>query len=531
MQPGRLHILAACQAVWLAAACATAPPREAGPGERIDAGRRPAASGGGTEAPAVVAPPPEVSSADAGERAPTVGARDKRILSVGYLTWIRKRPRVADGEFLGYVRTGSSVALRSEEIVRGDGCPGGFYQVAPRGYVCRDRTVTPDPHAGFVEAAALTKGDGAAPLPYRYALSNGAPMYNRVPTREEQERHEKLLGKPGTFAKLPKTLRSHEELATTDPIAASDPIPAFLLDGASAKKDPYDLVEQTIPLGSMLSYTKSFDAHGRTWLLSADHTLVPADRVRPFRPSSFEGVDLRGEVKLPIAWMRVRARPKLELRDGVMRATGDTWPVRSFVQVTGAEIEIGGKKYVETRERRDGRTVHAAADDVTVVRPADKRPFGVKDGQKWMVVSITQGTLVAYEDLEPVYATLVSPGKGGVPVAGADPVEASTTPLGTYNITFKDKAATMSPEKGKDRSFWIADVPHTQYFDPPFALHAAYWHERFGELVSAGCINASPVDAQRLFDWSDPPVPEDWQGATGAGASENGPVTAIVVRR
>ena len=47
----------------------------------------------------------------------------------------------------------------------------------------------------------------------------------------------------------------------------------------------------------------------------------------------------------------------------------------------------------------------------------------------------------------------------------------------------------------------------------------------------AGCVNVSPADAESLFGWSDPPVPEEWQGATGAGAPENGRVTAIVVRR
>jgi hypothetical protein len=90
----------------------------------------------------------------------------------------------------------------------------------------------------------------------------------------------------------------------------------------------------------------------------------------------------------------------------------------------------------------------------------------------------------------------------------------------------------MSSEQGRERGFWIQDVPHTQYFDPPFALHAAYWHERFGEFVSAGCVNLSPLDAEAMFAWSDPPVPADWQGATGAGAAkENGGVTIVVIRR
>src|SRR6185369_10696134 len=132
----------------------------------------------------------------------------------------------------------------------------------------------------------------------------------------------------------------------------------------------------------------------------------------------------------------------------------------------------------------------------------------------------------------PVYSTLISPGKGGLPQEGKSSLEAATTPLGVYNITFKDRAATMSPETGENRSFWIADVPWTQYFNAPFAIHAAFWHERFGEPTSAGCVNVSPIDAQWLFEWSDPAVPVDWQGATGAGATrDNGPTTAVVVQR
>ncbi|NUP11428.1 MAG: L,D-transpeptidase [Polyangiaceae bacterium] len=474
-----------------------------------------------------------IDTAAPSSTAPAPGPAAKRIYSVGQTTWIRKTTEVREGEFLGYVRTGSSVPLRSNDRVKGVGCPGGFYQVAPRGYVCADRTVTDNPPAGFAAAAEATRGTTAA-LPYRYALSDGAPMYNRIPTKKEQERYEPpWLHKPHVFHKLPKTLRSHEELATNDVIEPTDEVPAFLQNGGSAKEGAYDLVEQTIPLGSMLSYTKAFEADGRTWLLSADHTIVPADRVRPFRMSTFRGVDLVAtKTKLPIAFMRVGAKPKYRKRGDSIDKTGAQWAVRTSVALSGASIEVGGKKYLEVNENDDGGAqLYIAETDATVIDREPDRPHGVKEKQKWFLIRLSQGTLVAYEDLEPVYATLVSPGRGGLPVKGRDNVQDSTTPTGAFSITFKDRAATMSPEKGKDRTFWISDVPYTQYFNPPFALHAAYWHERFGEFVSAGCVNLSPLDAEALFTWSDPGVPLDWQGATGAGAKENGATTIVVVRR
>ncbi|AKT37826.1 L,D-transpeptidase [Chondromyces crocatus] len=454
-----------------------------------------------------------------------------RLTSQGYVTWIWPTPARGD-KYLGYVRNGGSVALRSTEAVRGQGCPGGYLPVEPRGYVCVDRTVTLAPASRSVAIAEATQGKVGA-FPYRYALSNGAPMYNRIPSRAEQARFEAKFGKVGSFRPLPKTLSGHEALAVVEPIPATDGLPEFL-SGGQGLSDRMGLVRQDIPLGSMVSFTRVFEAEGRAWLMSADNTLVPADRVRPFKPSTFQGVRLGGEVKLPIAWFRKEARPRWRATaGGGLEAAGGSFEVRTFVQLTGQRVERGGRVFLETRERdAGGAALFVAEDDATVVEAREKLPGGVAEGQKWIHVRVTQGTLTAYVGNTPVFATLMSPGAGGVSVPGRDPVKDSTTPRGTFYVTFKDRAATMSPEKGENRSFWIADVPHTQYFNPPFALHAAYWHERFGEPTSAGCVNVSPIDAEWLFGWSDPQVPEGWQGVTGAGATkENGPTTAIVVHR
>ena len=461
-----------------------------------------------------------------------VKAAGPRLTSKGYITFVWRRPKV-ETLYIGYVRHGQSVALRSTEKVPGIGCPGGFYAVEPHGYVCDDFTVTLSPGERFVAAARATDPK-AGPFPYGYALSNGAPMYNRIPNRDEQVRFERIFRPVGVWIPLHKSVAAHGDLATFDPIPARDPIPAPFGDGKPADTDRMGLVRQSIPLGSMLSYTKVFEAEGRTWLLSVDQTLVPADRMRPFRPSAFHGTKLGGDVKLPLAWMRKTEKAKYrKLANGEIVKTEAAWAVRTWVGLTGQKVESGGKTYLETTES-DGASGrhHIAATDATVAEAKEKMPFAVDPGRKWIHVSISNGTLVAYEGLTPVYATLISPGKGGIPQKGRDNIENATTPTGTYNITFKDRAATMSPETGENRSFWIQDVPWTQYFNAPFAIHAAFWHERFGEPTSAGCVNLSPIDAERMFEWSDPKVPEGWQGATGAGAtSVNGPTTAVVVQR
>ena len=443
-----------------------------------------------------------------------------RLTSRGYVTWIYAHPRTGE-RFIGYVRNGSGVALRAAELVPGEGCPGGFYPVEPRGFVCNDRTVTRSPSARARETAAAAAGVPGS-SPYGHAFSDGAPMYNRIPRAEEQERVERAFGPAGGARRPYERPSAYHDLAGLEAIPPVDPVPPFLAGGGAAAEGRMGLVKETLPAGSIVSFTRAFAAEGRTWLLSADQALVPADRVRIFTPSTFHGVRLGGEARLPLAWMRGTARPKLRrLPSGAFAKAGEAWPVRSFVQLSGARVEQEGQGYLETLERdAGGDALFVREHDATVAERAPALATGVTPGQKWIDVSITRGTLVAYEGLEPVYATLMSPGRGGVPVPGRDNVADSTTPTGTYNITFKDRAVTMSPDRpGGPRTHFIADVPFVQYFKAPFALHAAFWHERFGEPASAGCVNVSPLDAEALFQWTDPEVPEGWQGATGAGSA------------
>ena len=73
-----------------------------------------------------------------------------------------------------------------------------------------------------------------------------------------------------------------------------------------------------MPHGVMVAFTRAFDFGGRTFLLSTDLTVVPADRVREFRRSDFEGTVLGGDKRLPLAWIRSEDRPRYQLgADGV----------------------------------------------------------------------------------------------------------------------------------------------------------------------------------------------------------------------
>jgi lipoprotein-anchoring transpeptidase ErfK/SrfK len=115
-----------------------------------------------------------------------------------------------------------------------------------------------------------------------------------------------------------------------------------------------------------------------------------------------------------------------------------------------------------------------------------------------------------------------------VPIKGNDPVKYSTTQVGIFPVQWKDRVATLSPDKGAATSFWFADVPHIQYVLAPMAVHVAYWHGDFGNPRSAECLNVSSRDGEWLFNWTLPAVPEGW-GAVRPSAAM-GPSTRFVIR-
>jgi len=319
-------------------------------------------------------------------------------------------------------------------------------------------------------------------------------------------------------------------LDPADAIKPADAIPEYFRDHKSIPGSPFNATAKpkvrTIPAGSGFSYVKAFEAAGRTWLLTPELLLVPADRVFPYKASSFRGVTLGGDVKLPVAWVRGASEKKWRrAEDGSFRETGDAWSGKAPVPLTGALEKAGKVVYRETRE--PGVWI-AEAEGVSVVEAATELPSSIQPGEKWIEARILPGTMVAYEGLTPVWMTLWSGGTGGVPVKGNDPIKYSTTSLGIFPIQWKDRVATMSPDKGAVTSFWLADVPHIQYTRAPIAVHVAYWHEDFGYLRSAACLNVSPIDGEHLFNWTLPALPEGWGAVRPSKAM--GPSTKVVVK-
>ncbi len=143
-----------------------------------------------------------------------------------------------------------------------------------------------------------------------------------------------------------------------------------------------------------------------------------------------------------------------------------------------------------------------------------ERPEGVAPGEKWIHVNVTEQTVIAYEGDTPVYASLTATGRRAYP-----------TFTGLYRIYAKVRAGPMRWEDSTP-PYNLANVPWIMYFNQDQALHASYWHDLFGSVRSAGCVNLSPHDAYWLFHWATP-IYED--GAKVVNSTDENPGTWVFV--
>lgn len=106
--------------------------------------------------------------------------------------------------------------------------------------------------------------------------------------------------------------------------------------------------------------------------------------------------------------------------------------------------------------------------------------------KRWIEIDLSNQRLIAWEGKEPVRAVIVSTGKPSTP-----------TRVGTFAVQTKF-ASTRMTGPGYD----VTNVPHTMYYSGGYAVHGAYWHNRFGTPVSHGCVNVALDHAEWLFKWA-----------------------------
>lgn len=316
---------------------------------------------------------------------------------------------------------------------------------------------------------------------------------------------------------------------------------------------------------------KTNDELGRRFAITTDLRLAPTTKLKPDSGSPWHGLEITDAVNVPFAFVREQGA----VRYDDSGRSGEDLQHRGVVLLTGKQKRIGGERYLATR---DGSFVRRS--DVGLVMAPAVFPKVAEAGEKWIEVSLGDQTLTLWEGKKPVYATLVSTGRkeyptvtgefriknkhitatmdsnessdvgGGAPkevqrVAKADPGPKKKKDAksdkgakgGTSKASAPAAAPAAIPRKGDgeygvtkrrgEGTYQLRDVPYIQYFAAGYALHAAYWHDVFGKSRSHGCVNLAPIDAHRVFMWSEPRVPDNWHAMNTGDAFGEG--TTVIV--
>ncbi len=464
----------------------------------------------------------------------------KRLFAKRFVVKVRAAPD-RSARRIGYLRGGAVLQATSAEPVGRERCRRGWYELETGGFVCAGRDVIPFTGKRLPEVRAR-QPRRAAPLPYEYAFvrRNRTPMYRRLPTPEEIERFEGPKQPPaspvGSSAGDPSdegsasvgqvTVRSSAgdggqllpvARVTEGDAASSDRVARSVADGGVIAVDagPPTLAslqanEEGSPLlmwlmrGFYLSLDREFRVGRRRYWRTQFHEFVPARALFPVEGSSFEGVRLDGEHwALPVAFAISRRARRFERREnGRLRPARDPVSYHDAFRVVGRE-RIRGRDYLL------GADGYLYRDRYVTVVEARERPEQVGPHDKWIDVDLSKQALTAYEGDRPVYVTLVSTGR--VRREG-DPNLDHRTPTGLFRISSKHLTHNMDGDNAIDGPYSIEDVPFVMYFQLAYALHAAFWHDRFGRPKSHGCVNLAPRDARWLFEWAEPRLPEGWHG-------------------
>lgn len=348
---------------------------------------------------------------------------------------------------VGIVRRGTAIPVEGRAF--GPGCDRSWYQV-DGGYVCSSE--------GFAVGPSPTERpqrepDMTSAMPYGYAMvaERGAAKLYRPPLMQELE-----------------AIRSGEREEEPEVLALR-----MVGDYFVAR----DAVEE---------------GPGGEWQRTVRGHYVNRENLEDLPMPTMVGVELGPERGLPMAFVFGEERPLYRVDGSELTEAGVAEKYARFE--VADEVTLDGRDLVV---RADGLAVEREHVRVARRAPEDERV----ESDTFIHVDLDEQVLVAYENGDPVYATLVSSGKEGY-----------DTPRGVFRIAKKFLSVTMSGEDPHDGPYEVEEVPWTMYYWESYALHGAYWHDDFGKVRSHGCTNLSPSDARWLFEWTSPELPAGWHG-------------------
>jgi lipoprotein-anchoring transpeptidase ErfK/SrfK len=423
------------------------------------------------------------------------------------------------GPVMGYLRRGTR--FRAAPGKAGRGCTGGlWHELASGGFVCTGRGFLvgngPQTFAPVPAPAAVHD-----PLPYAYAKNTARSVlqYFRIPSASEERQALAMLAAAASSPAQMLAAAPPSSAASSGAAAPSVALPDYarmaMEPGFYISVDRTELADDS---GATLAAETTCAADGdrlpcargaRAFARTVRGAYVPAASLNEVRIAEAPGIVLDDALELPLGIVYRGSAARFVRDPSGAFQPGDKLARYKHVALTGARVRHAGQDYFQTRS---GGLVSEA--QLRVAQRAT-RPAVVPRRARWIHVRLSEQTLVAYEGERPVFATLVATGKAGW-----------ETPTGAFRIYAKHVSTTMDGLAGSDEVYSIEDVPWTMYFQGSYALHAAFWHDRFGAVRSHGCVNLAPADAQWLFRWTTPVLPS---GFHGVNATRNDNLGTYVV--
>jgi len=112
--------------------------------------------------------------------------------------------------------------------------------------------------------------------------------------------------------------------------------------------------------------------------------------------------------------------------------------------------------------------------------------------KKLITVDIGKQKVLAWEGGKVVFETIASTGMHYTP-----------TIKGTFVIQRKVPLQDMKGNYPPYPPYSLKNVPNVMYFYGAYAIHGAYWHNKFGLRVTHGCVNVPVAASGWLFNWAD----------------------------
>ena len=177
------------------------------------------------------------------------------------------------------------------------------------------------------------------------------------------------------------------------------------------------------------------------------------------------------------------------------------------VALAGEIFAYAPSNIIEAKEQSaHKRTIKETQfDDGSIYKPAHP-------DEKWIEVNLVKQTVTAWEGNRAVMHFIVSTGLPRTP-----------TVQGTFRIETKYAKKGMSGP-----GYYLPGVPYTMFFYSGYALHGTYWHNKFGQPMSHGCVNLKTPESEMLFHWADPVLPT---GKRFVESSEKNLGTVVVVHK